>query len=80
MMVALERRPTSWAQRTISTQRSVISFFGAMTWRISSSRISEAVPGIVPRPASFSHTRKPLSGMPLSKNLEVQVEPLPEGS
>ena len=65
MMVALERRPTECAALTISTQRAVISFFGESTSRTLSSRISAAVPGIVPSPASLSQSRYSRSGIPL---------------
>ena len=65
MMVALERSPTRCAALTISTQRDVISLRGESTSRTASSRISAAVPGMVPRPASFSQSRYSRSGIPL---------------
>ena len=65
MMVELERSPAAWAALTISSQRCVISRRGATRARSVSSRISAAVPGIVPSPASFSQVRYSPSDIPL---------------
>ena len=54
MMVEVVRRPSACAARTTSSHCAVLILSGQMTARTSSSRISAAVPGSVPRPASFS--------------------------
>ncbi len=55
--VEVERRPIECAALTISIQRSRFSLRGDTISRTESSRISAAVPGIVPRPASTSQRR-----------------------
>ena len=62
MMVMFERRPTEWAVRCASSHSSVLTLSGQMRARMSSSRISAAVPGSVLRPASFSRVRYSANG------------------
>ena len=57
MMVTLERIPSAWAVRWASSHSSVVILSGHRTWRISSSRISAAVPGSERRPASFARRK-----------------------
>ncbi len=64
MMVMLERSPTSWAVRCASSHSSVFTLSGQSTARTSSSRISAAVPGSEPSPASLRRVRYAASGSP----------------
>ena len=57
MIVTLLRSPTEWAARCTSSHSSVLILSGQITARISSSRISAAVPGSVFSPASCSRRR-----------------------
>ena len=52
-MVDVVRKPTRWAVSITSSHCAVLILSGQMTARTSSSRISAAVPGSVPRPASL---------------------------
>ena len=62
MMVMFERRPTEWAVRCASSHSSELILSGQIRARMSSSRISAAVPGSVFSPASLSRTRYSASG------------------
>ena len=64
MMVEVVRSPSACAARATSTHCWVLILSGQMIARISSSRISAAVPGNVPRPASLSCARNSLSDRP----------------
>ena len=57
MIVTLLRSPIEWAARCTSSHSSVSTLSGQITARISSSRISAAVPGSVFSPASCSRRR-----------------------
>ena len=65
MIVAVVRRPTECAVSMTSSHSSVEILSAQMRWRISSSRISAAVPGSVASPAAFSCSRYVRSGMPM---------------
>ncbi len=57
MIVTLEFSPTAWAARWASSHSSVSILSGQRMARISSSRISAAVPGSVRSPASRRRVR-----------------------
>src|SRR3954451_22837092 len=58
MMVMFEFSPTEWAARWASSHSSVSILSGQRVARISSSRISAAVPGRVRRPAARGRSRE----------------------
>ena len=64
MMVEVVRRPSRCAARCTSSHWPVLILSGQMMARTSSSRISAAVPGRVPRPASFSCARNSRTDSP----------------
>ena len=65
MIVEELRIPRSWAVRTISSQVSAGSFPLVRSHRTSSSRISAAVPGIVPSPCSRHALRNSRKDTPI---------------
>jgi hypothetical protein len=62
--VEVEGSPIECALVTTSIQRSLRILCGEITWRTESSRISAAVPGIVPSPAATSARWSSASGIP----------------
>ena len=64
MIVAVVRNPTLWAVSMTSSHCSVLILSGQRMSRTSSSRISAAVPGKVPRPASRRFFRNSSSVTP----------------
>jgi hypothetical protein len=64
MIVAVVLMPRRWAFSTTSNHCAVLILSGQMTARTSSSRISAAVPGNEPRPASFNLPRNACTDTP----------------